>query len=124
MRKNTSLKQRILHPGNLALHGIERSANHRRSHLLSAKFAQLPDLKKIVKGITFGDSDQSSTLPSRQLVRADAQYAQYFSSKISFHGFRFATPQLGLRLVSRQRSDLTIRLLFTLIMGRGNANIK
>lgn len=121
VRGDSRLKQRILHAGNLTLHGVDRGPNLAWSNFLGSQLAQLFDLKEVVKGITFRCRDQPRPLPSRELARSDAQNAKNFSSKISFHvSGRFAS----LGLLSRCRLVLTIRLLFTCIIGTAKPNIK
>jgi hypothetical protein len=84
--KRTGLEQRILHPGYLLLHGLERLPDDRRTHLAGAQITHFLDLQQVKKGITLGDGYQSGLFPSRQLTRREPKYAKQVCSTVSVHG--------------------------------------
>jgi hypothetical protein len=84
--KGAGLKQGIVHPCDLFLHGLERLPDDHRAHLAGAQVTNFLDLQEIKKRIGLGGGYQFGSFPTRQLTRRDPQYAKQVRSTVSVHG--------------------------------------
>src|SRR5437868_2323349 len=83
--EGAGLEQRVLHPGDLLLHGLQRLENHGRAHALGAQVAYLPQLDQVVEGEVFGFRSEARLLPARQLLGGDVQDAKNVRSSVAIH---------------------------------------
>src|SRR5208337_2449307 len=73
---STGLDERISHAGSLLLHGFKRFPDHRWPHSHGTQVADLLDRQQIGERIGGGGSDQTRTLPVRQLARSQVKNSE------------------------------------------------
>src|SRR5581483_10083214 len=79
------LEQRVLHAGDLLLHGAQRFPDHGGAHSLGAQVAHFLHLQQIKEGITVAGGYQPGSLPLGELTGSDAQNPQYVGSAVTLH---------------------------------------
>ena len=83
--EDAGLNQRVLHAGHLLAHGLQRLPYDRGAHPLGTKVTDFLELKQVGEGKSFGNWNESCTLPADELVGGDMQDTKDVRSTVSIH---------------------------------------